>query len=799
MLFRKTHIRGSALRFNYVAYFLCALLCARITFPACGTLLSPAFGVLALVVFGSACWRASRAHVAVGECHDVVVPDACAFDASGGLLRRYVSFVALLIVLLLNGMFYAWLMLFGVHSSFIGSYGTLANYGGMLFVDALLVGLCSLIAHLVRTTNEATFDEKKGARTLLLLAWVLGCLSCYLCLAFYKIVSVPNSSTIAAFAGLLVSLVVCSIAFLIYGSTAHLAKSRGCAVIVEPQQEDAEERLQNRLSDFPQLTDREKQVLLLLLEGRNSAQSAEALDLKPSTVRAYLQRSYKKLNVSGGDEAISLLRGEEAEDPTPSDIPIAPEEQRATTESPRRAVCLALAILAGLVTSLGCAMVPLTASGRASWSLLQPDAAFYVGLIPFGMLTLLGRLNARSLLIRALGMCLLVASLIAIIPLTATEPLASCLAFSVRLAWVVLALALVALFLPAAKACSVKEGSCAFGGAVVVAVVLMAVAAKTDIPLSTLAIACCVSCAAAAVLRSSALDVGNQGTESNDDTAESIAGAPIVACYFFVCGCVAGSMFDSFKGLAYQAIPIAFCVATIIVGVVSLTRLAALRSSKHSAMVLVFFCIAAALCCIAVGRSEAIWITFALALSAVGVSAWRNGALCAKDAGVAAVSLGIGFTACSLMHRLVLPHDAARLMVSVSNALAVPLVAPGLAAAGMCLAIVALVVMCARFHDTFLLSKMEREYSSQDRNELAHEYLAGCGLVGLQLEVALLTIEGQSVSAIAEKLFYSQAAVSGARTAVYRIMQVHSASQLALKVAKFIEHTNVSPDESRSH
>lgn len=55
------------------------------------------------------------------------------------------------------------------------------------------------------------------------------------------------------------------------------------------------------------LTERERQVLINMLSGCSSTRSAEKLNLKPSTVREYLRRSYKKLGVANADEAKRLL------------------------------------------------------------------------------------------------------------------------------------------------------------------------------------------------------------------------------------------------------------------------------------------------------------------------------------------------------------------------------------------------------------------------------------------------------------------------------------------------------------
>lgn len=55
------------------------------------------------------------------------------------------------------------------------------------------------------------------------------------------------------------------------------------------------------------LTERERQVLINMLSGCSSTRSAEKLNLKPSTVREYLRRSYKKLGVANADEVKRLL------------------------------------------------------------------------------------------------------------------------------------------------------------------------------------------------------------------------------------------------------------------------------------------------------------------------------------------------------------------------------------------------------------------------------------------------------------------------------------------------------------
>ncbi len=56
------------------------------------------------------------------------------------------------------------------------------------------------------------------------------------------------------------------------------------------------------------LTEREQQALGLMLAGSTSAQSAVAMGVGASTVRAYLQRAYRKLELGNGDEASSVYQ-----------------------------------------------------------------------------------------------------------------------------------------------------------------------------------------------------------------------------------------------------------------------------------------------------------------------------------------------------------------------------------------------------------------------------------------------------------------------------------------------------------
>jgi DNA-binding NarL/FixJ family response regulator len=56
--------------------------------------------------------------------------------------------------------------------------------------------------------------------------------------------------------------------------------------------------------DGPQLTDRERQLLQLLADGRTPKQAADALGISPKTVRNHLTKVYAKLGVESRSQAI---------------------------------------------------------------------------------------------------------------------------------------------------------------------------------------------------------------------------------------------------------------------------------------------------------------------------------------------------------------------------------------------------------------------------------------------------------------------------------------------------------------
>ena len=63
-----------------------------------------------------------------------------------------------------------------------------------------------------------------------------------------------------------------------------------------------------RVVAFPQLTDREREILDLLATGRRTSAIAATLHLSPKTISNNLTSVFAKLQVAGSTEAILLAR-----------------------------------------------------------------------------------------------------------------------------------------------------------------------------------------------------------------------------------------------------------------------------------------------------------------------------------------------------------------------------------------------------------------------------------------------------------------------------------------------------------
>lgn len=71
--------------------------------------------------------------------------------------------------------------------------------------------------------------------------------------------------------------------------------------------EDARGRIDLLLAEY-NLTDRERDILVGIYQGKTQAQLAEELFLSRSTVGTYCARAYEKLGVASRDEALEVLK-----------------------------------------------------------------------------------------------------------------------------------------------------------------------------------------------------------------------------------------------------------------------------------------------------------------------------------------------------------------------------------------------------------------------------------------------------------------------------------------------------------
>lgn len=77
--------------------------------------------------------------------------------------------------------------------------------------------------------------------------------------------------------------------------------------------ETGQEKGLTQLLDDASLTDRERQAVELAARGKSSAESAELIGVKASTIRTYLHRAYQKLGVSGLEELLAVVADEKGQ------------------------------------------------------------------------------------------------------------------------------------------------------------------------------------------------------------------------------------------------------------------------------------------------------------------------------------------------------------------------------------------------------------------------------------------------------------------------------------------------------
>jgi DNA-binding CsgD family transcriptional regulator len=67
------------------------------------------------------------------------------------------------------------------------------------------------------------------------------------------------------------------------------------------------ETLQSHIPGLPPLTNREMEVLTMVLQGASNREIADSSSISERTVKTHLYRVYRKLNVKSRTKAIALL------------------------------------------------------------------------------------------------------------------------------------------------------------------------------------------------------------------------------------------------------------------------------------------------------------------------------------------------------------------------------------------------------------------------------------------------------------------------------------------------------------
>lgn len=90
---------------------------------------------------------------------------------------------------------------------------------------------------------------------------------------------------------------------------------RSCQTVEEAEQAEAEtpEDTLNRLAEDYHLSQREKEIAVLLCKGKNNNDIAADLFLSPNTVKVHTSNLYKKLGVKNRVQAVQILRGDSLE------------------------------------------------------------------------------------------------------------------------------------------------------------------------------------------------------------------------------------------------------------------------------------------------------------------------------------------------------------------------------------------------------------------------------------------------------------------------------------------------------
>lgn len=555
------------------------------------------------------------------------------------------------------------------------------------------------------------------------------------------------------------------------------------------------------------LTDRERACLHLALEGRTSASIADELGIGASTARSYLQRAYRKLGVSSLGEARECMA---AQSPVP-EIAVKAVPNRVVAERigwAGRAFAGAFSLLATLlllpdasrgswgagfasvyalaVAALIAAVWNLAPNGGESGAILPPAVSRAVHAFPLSavFMVVLGIARASFLVVgyralpwpfkewygveRAVELLLLCALLSSLIALARRVHVVSPwegAALRPCLPSVVLGVSL---------------------GAMIVALV------PDSLAVYLLAAVLAAACAAFAVhvicgstKAASACDDETQAPLELDNTV-----FPMLVPTVLLAACALEAIWRDRAQFSFAPAFVPWLLALAAL----LLKLLSPRAGFRFAACTLAFGVPVTACASACGYGPMVLFAFDAALAACLMLCVRcrvhiTGQLRARCLALFAVGLVMSVKAMNLfgdvslwayqsMYSSFASSVAAVVPVSGAGDLRGTLLALGAAfVAVMSIGSILLLAFVARNAAGELSVRRQLSAPSFDGNRL-RSYLAGRGLNETQTEVLIATARGKTAPSIAAELHYASGTVSSARDAGYRLLRVHSRTQL---------------------
>ena len=556
------------------------------------------------------------------------------------------------------------------------------------------------------------------------------------------------------------------------------------------------------------LTERESTCLELALAGENSAHVAEKLGIKASTVRSYLQRAYRKLEVDSLEQARDVLPGH-AEDRLVDSVATVPPTLPCTAGTLGRVVtvlpCATLPLgcaLSGLpidefgdwgaglpyivalltVASIGCwgqIVCSVTGGSCRPWSSASLAPIARMALAAWGILC--------GTLLHAQRAGLLGASPLALLP---HDTLVGALYAGLLAAGGMLALG--ALGASAWRQDPYGEGLIVAVPAVCAAVCLIVSRAMPHISVCLIIVGC-VSAAVAALLNKR----GHHGAAVSAPNACEAPDFSTAAPGFFAVGVVMGCAAEEiWRDINRRSHDFSLLMAIVLIAAIAVAFLLVRGVSRRAARRII-----AAVPLLALGLWGYKLTVAALLLCgiAVGVALrelMRIGA--ADDREVWAMALGagigafIGFKAVNAYEDMLVDSSLAYYALPAYARTQLPLFG-GMASEGAVSLVlsggvfvfgVASVACLALFSRRYRLAVDEVQalvaLADVEFDETrVRSYLTGRGLSALQADVVLRVVGGQTSGRIASELHYAVGTVNTARDVSYKTLRVHNRAELA--------------------